>query len=416
MSSFIIQGPQKLKGEISVKGAKNHALKVIAASFLSSDEITIENVPQIEDVNRLLEIIEEAGAKVEKNGSTLKIQCSKLSKRGLSPELVPQLRSSIVLLGPLLARFKEITMPHPGGCQIGKRPIDVFLKGFEAFGVDCKIDNYTYHFKTKGLKGMRFDFPKPTVTGTETLMMAATLAKGKTTLINCAAEPEIPALAEYLNQQGAKIKGAGTHTIEIEGVEKLSAGTCQIIPDRIEAASFAIMAAATDSHIKITDCEPLHSEIPLNTLEDMGVNISWGNDWIEIKGRKKELRPMKITTKEYPGFPTDLQAPIGVLLTQARGTSTVFETIFEDRFMYVDFLKRMGADITRENSQKITIQGPTSLTGKEVESPDLRAGIAMVIAGMTAEGETKIGNIYQIERGYENIQERLNNLGAKIIK
>ncbi|MFH1780999.1 MAG: UDP-N-acetylglucosamine 1-carboxyvinyltransferase [Patescibacteria group bacterium] len=416
MSSFIIQGPQKLKGEIAVKGAKNHALKVIAASFLSAEKITIENVPQIEDVNRLLEITEDIGAKVENNGSTVKIQCEELTKKELSTKLVPKLRSSIVLLGPLLARFKEVTMPHPGGCQIGKRPIDVFLKGFKAFGVDIKVDDCTYHFKTKGLKGIRFDFPKPSVTGTETLMMAATLAEGKTTLVNCASEPEIPALAEYLNSQGANIKGAGTHTIEIKGVKKLSAGTCKIIPDRIEAASFAIMAAATNSEIKITNCRPLHSEIPLNTLKEMGVNISWGEDWIQVKNRENKLRSMKISTKEYPGFPTDLQAPIGVLLTQAEGTSTIFETIFEDRFMYVDFLKRMGADITRESSQKITIQGPSQLSGKQVESPDLRAGIAMVIAGMVAKGETKIGNIYQIERGYENIRERLNNLGANIKK
>ena len=416
MSSFIIDGPKKLEGEIEVKGAKNFALKAIAASLLSSEKMTIFNVPRIEDVNRLIEIIEDIGAiAIWKNTNTLEIETKGLAKTKLNEKLVPTLRSSIVLIGPLLARFDEIYLPHPGGCSIGKRPIDVFIDGLKSLGVKFSCKNNTYHFKKPGrLQGNRFRFPKPSVTGTETMIMAAVLAEGKTTLVNCACEPEIKALADYLNSQGANIKGAGSHTITIEGVEKISAGDCQIIPDRIETGSFAIMGVATNSRIGIKNCNPIQCELPLTILKDMGANISWGKDWIEIRPTKKPLIPINITTKEYPGFPTDLQAPMTVLLTQCHGDSSVFETIFEDRFMYIDSLKKMGANITLENPQKISIKGPTELSGKKVESPDLRAGLAMVIAGLIAEGKTEIGNIYQIDRGYENLQERLNQLKADI--
>ncbi|MBU0732169.1 UDP-N-acetylglucosamine 1-carboxyvinyltransferase [Patescibacteria group bacterium] len=416
MSSFEISGPKKLEGEIEVKGAKNMALKAIAASILSDEPMIISNIPRIEDVNRLIEIIEDLGAVATwETDSRLKIESQGISKPKLNEKLVPTLRSSIVLIGPLLARFNEVSLPHPGGCSIGKRPIDVFIDGLTSLGVKYYCKNDSYFFKKPGrLEGNRFRFPKPSVTGTETMMMAAVLAEGATALINCACEPEIPALAEYLNSQGAKIKGAGTHTITIEGVESISAGECKIIPDRIETGSFAIMGVATNSRIGITNCNPLQCELPLTMLKDMGADISWGKDWIEIRPVKKKLHAINISTKEYPGFPTDLQAPMTVLLSQAEGNSSVFETIFEDRFMYIDSIKKMGADITMENPQKITIKGAHELHGKEVESPDLRAGIAMVIAGLIAQGETRIGNIYQIDRGYENLQARLNQLNADI--
>lgn len=416
MSSFEISGPRKLQGEIAVKGAKNMALKAIAASLLSDEPMTIRNIPRIEDVNRLIEIIEDLGAVATwERDDRLKVESRGILKSRLNEKLVPTLRSSIVLIGPLLARFDELSLPHPGGCSIGKRPIDVFTDGLESLGVECSCRDNAYVFRKPGrLLGGRFRFPRPSVTGTETMIMAAVLAKGETTLINCACEPEIPALAEYLNSQGARIRGAGTHTVSVSGVEKISAGCCEIIPDRIETGSFAIMGAATNSRIAITGCNPYHCELPLTMLRDMGAELSWGRDWIEVRPTKGGLRPLDIATKEYPGFPTDLQAPMTVLLTQADGSSSVFETIFEDRFMYIDSLKRMGADITMENSQKISIKGPTPLHGKEVESPDLRAGIAMVIAGLVADGRTRIGNIYQIDRGYEDVQGRLNRLNAAI--
>ncbi|MEK7167069.1 MAG: UDP-N-acetylglucosamine 1-carboxyvinyltransferase [Patescibacteria group bacterium] len=411
---FIINGGKKLKGEIAVGGAKNLALKALAASFLFKQEIVINNIPDIEDIKQMLEIIKDLGAKVEKNDNhQYKISTKNVSKTTLSPILTPKLRASIVLIGPMLARFGEAMLPYPGGCVIGMRPIDIFIDGFKTLGVEVEENKNGFFFKTKKLKGAKFVFPIISVTATETLMMAATLAKGKTTLINAACEPEISTLADYLNSCGAKISGAGTSTIIIEGVNKLSANVFNIIPDRIEAGTFAIMAATTKSDLIIKNCNPMHLEVPLLMLKKVGVNFIIGNNNIHVLP-SKNLKAINLVTHEYPGFITDLQAPFTVLLTQVQGMSLVHETIYEGRLFYIDKLNKMGANIILCDPHRAIINGPTKLYGKKVESPDIRAGMAMVIASLVAEGKTEIDNIYQIDRGYEKIEERLQNLGVKI--
>lgn len=411
---YIINGGKKLEGEIKVGGAKNLALKALAASFLFKQEIIFNNVPEIEDVKQILEIIKDLGAKVENIGNhQYKIFTGNVTKTLLSSTLAPKLRASIVLIGPILARFGEATLPYPGGCVIGMRPIDIFIDGFRALGAEVKEYKDVFYFKAKKLIGTKFIFPIISVTATETLMMAAILAKGRTILVNTACEPEILALANFLNSCGAKISGAGTNTIIIDGVNKLSPKVFDIIPDRIEAGTFAIMAAATNSDLKIKNCNPMHLEIPLLMLQKIGVKLQIGKDFIHVFP-SKNLKAINIVTHEYPGFVTDLQAPFTVLLTQTCGMSLVHETIYEGRLFYIDKLNRMGAHIVLCDPHRAIINGPTKLYGKKVESPDIRAGMAMVIAALVANGTTEIDNIYQINRGYEKIKERLQAIGARI--
>lgn len=415
MSQFLITGQTKLKGELPVNGAKNCALKIAAASLLSAEPMTISNFPEIEDTERLLEILRDLGCKcIRQKPHDYKIIPPQRIKKDLNHDLVRKLRASILLVGPMLARFGKVSMAHPGGCLIGKRPIDLFITSFKALGAKVTTTATCNIFTAPlGLTGCRIVFPKISVTATETLMLAATLAKGKTTLVNAACEPEIPALAEYLNRMGAKINGAGTPNIEIIGVKKIAGGHFENIPDRIEAGSFIILAAATKSHLKITHCNPEHLEIPLNILKDLGVKLKVGKDYIEVFPTAK-LKAAQIATHEYPGFPTDIQAPMTVLLTQATGESIMRENIFEGRLIYTDILNRMGANIKLDNPQQISINGPTPLHAKEVESPDIRAGIAILIAALLAKGKTTINNIYQIDRGYERIEERLAAIGVQI--
>ncbi len=415
MSKFIINGPTKLSGEIEVNGAKNNALKILPAAILSEETITINNLPNIEDVERMIELLEDLGAVIEKKeGKTITISTKNIKKTEINELLARKLRASLLLIGPLLARFGEARLPHPGGCVIGKRPIDLFLEGFKALGTTVEENSKGFIFKAKnGLIGNKIFFPKISVTATECIMMAAILARGKTELHNAAMEPEIQALAEYLNKQGAKITGAGTSTIIIEGVEKINAGVYDVIPDRIEAGTFTIMGILTNSEIKITDCIPSHLESLFIKLKHIGAELEIGKDYILTK-KHNGLKAANIKTHEYPGFPTDLQAPFTLLLTQASGMSLVHETVFEGRLFYTDSLATMGADIIMCDPHRVVINGPTKLYGKKLMSPDLRAGITMVLAGLIAEGETVIENVYQINRGYGNIDERLRALGADI--
>lgn len=415
MSKFIIEGPAKLSGEITVCGAKNAALKIIPAALLSRGKISIDNLPNIEDVSRSLELIEDLGGQVTRGDHSCEIELANLSKNVLEPKFANKLRASIMFVGPLLARLGEVKFPHPGGCVIGAgtRPIDLFLEGFQAMGAEIEHDGNYYIIKSKRLQGCRYFFTTVSVTGTESLMMTATLAQGTTVLKNCAMEPEIKALADYLNEQGAKINGAGTPTITIEGVEALSAGKFTIVPDRIEAGTFAIMAAATKSELIIKKCNPEHIEILLSILSKIGVPIEIGSDWVKIKACDK-IASHSIKTHEYPGFPTDLQSPYTVLATQMEGNTLVHETIYDRRLLFTDMLTQMGADITMCDPHRVVVNGPAKLYGKKLTSPDLRAGIAMIIAGFIAEGVTEIDNIYQIDRGYEEIDSRLRALGAKI--
>lgn len=417
MSKFIIQGGAKLSGEINVKGAKNSALKIIPASLLSNDTINISNLPNIEDVNRLLALLSEMGATINREKDSVQINTSKITATNLNPEIAKKIRASIMLVGPMLAKTGKAIFPLPGGCNLAsgaKRPINLFLEGFERFGATIKKQNDFYHLTADRLKGCEFFFSVISVTATESLMMTAVLAEGKTILQNCAMEPEIVALAEYLNKQGAKITGAGTPTIQIEGVKKISAGDFKVIPDRIETGSFAIMAAATKSEIKINNCDPEHIQILLNIFDEIGVPYKKGKNWLLIKKSNKKLKPYSIKTHEYPGFPTDLQSPYTILMTQADGVSLIHETIYDRRLMYVDMLMQMGADITMCDPHRVVVNGPSRLFGHKLSSPDLRAGIALIIAALIAKGQTEIDNIYQIDRGYENIDDRLRALGAKI--
>lgn len=421
MPKFIINGPAKLKGEITVKGAKNAALKIIPASILSTEKITILNLPEIEDVKQSLALLEDLGAKIDyPRPGVVIIDPSTVTKTELNPKIANKFRASVMFVAPLLARFGEATFPHPGGCVIGagKRDIDVFLDGFSALGAEVVIKKDHYAIKAKGgLKGGEFFFYKLiAVTATESLIMAATLAHGQTVLKNCAMEPEIKALADYLNTQGAKISGAGTPIITIDGVEKISGGEFTVMPDRLEAGTFAIMAAATGSELLIKKCVPEHIRVLLEIFKHrLGIPFEEGEDWIKIKPAKK-IKSFSIKTHEYPGFPTDLQQPYAVLMTQAEGSSLIHETIFDRRLLYADLLSQMGADIIMCDPHRIVVNGPACLHGRKLTSPDLRAGIALIIAAMVATGRTEIDNIYQIERGYENIAERLTSIGANIQK
>jgi UDP-N-acetylglucosamine 1-carboxyvinyltransferase len=414
MEKYIIEGGRRLTGEISVAGAKNEALKIIAAAILSEDVCTIKNVPDIEDINRLVEILEDLGAAVERGDHQLIINPSKINKTEPTAELVHKLRSSVMLAGPLLARFGEVTMAHPGGCVIGQRPIDMFLFGFRALGAEVIENEHQYTLRAKKLKGAKIVMPWIAVTATEAIMMTACLAEGITTIINAAMEPEIPALADYLNSCGAKISGAGTPVITIDGVDKISGGQCVLIPDRIEAGSFIIMGLATGSEIRVTDINPSHLETVIANLQKAGAKLEIGSDYIITK--PSQLAGIELRTHEYPGFPTDLQAPFTVLMTQAKGLSLIHETIYEGRLFYTDKLNQMGAHIIMCDPHRVIVNGPAKLSGRRLESPDLRAGMALLIAGLVAQGKTAVENIYQIERGYENIIARLQGLGANIEK
>lgn len=413
MEKYTINGGKKLRGEIAVAGAKNLALKIFPAAILSKQPCLLKNVPEIEDMERLIELMKDLGAKITRQakGEYL-ISTAEISKTELRPDLVHWLRSSIMLAGPMLARFGEVTLSHPGGCVIGQRPIDLFLEGFQKMGAEMIDNGSNYTLRAKKLKGAKIVLPKISVTVTENLMMAATLAEGATEIINAAMEPEIVALAEYLNQQGAKISGAGTPVIKIEGVKELTAGEFTIIPDRIETGTFTILGLITESQIKITNCQPEHLETFLYSLAKAGAKLEIGPDYIITHPSK--LIGTNITTHEYPGFPTDLQAPFTVLMTQAQGLSLIHETIFEGRLFYTDILKQMGANIIMCDPHRVVVMGSTALSGRKVVSPDLRAGISLVLAALVAQGTSSIENIYQINRGYENIVSRLQNLGVDI--
>jgi len=415
MSKFIITGGAKLTGEIMVSGAKNNAQIMIPVSLLSRETITINNVPRIDGVEKSLELLSDLGATIEDQGHTLKINTAGIKKIELDRQLADKFRTSVMFVGPMLARFGEVKFPHPGGCVIGAagRPIDLFLEGFAAMGAKVEIKEKCYHLTAKRLQGCDFFFTIVAVTSTQSLMMTACLAEGKTILRNCAMEPEVIALAEYLNQNGAKISGAGTPTITIEGVEKMGAGICQIIPDRIEAGSFALMAATTNSEIKIINCNPEHLLNLLTIFNKIGIPYEQGPDWLLIK-KSTGIKSYDIRTHEYPGFPTDLQSPYVVLMTQAQGNSLIQETIYDRRLLWADMLSQMGASIVMCDPHRVVVSGPTKLYGKKLISPDIRAGIALVIAGLIATGTTEIDNIYQIDRGYEKLDERLRALGADI--
>ncbi|MEK7481093.1 MAG: UDP-N-acetylglucosamine 1-carboxyvinyltransferase [Patescibacteria group bacterium] len=416
MAQFVIQGGKTLQGTIAVRGSKNHATKVFPASLLFETSFVVANTPLIEDIFRGHDLLRDLGFKVtSKDERSFEVTPGALKKNELTRDIAERIRTSILFVGPLLARRKKVFFPHPGGCVIGKRPIDLFLDGWQAMGARIKQTPTGYAMTAQTLRGIDYTFRKPSHTATESLMMTAVLVKGRTVLRNAACEIEIVALADFLNKSGSRISGAGTPTITIEGTGgTLLKGTeCTIIPDRLDAGTLAILGALAGNNMRITHCNPDHLSVLIAHLRAVGARIQQGEDWIAVS-KAKTLKPLDIKTKEYPGFVTDYQAPFTVLLTQAQGQSLVFETIFEGRLNYIEDLNRMGANIIPCDPHRVIVIGPTPLHGRQVESPDLRAGLAFVIAGLIAKGESRIGNVYQIDRGYEKIDERLRKLGADI--
>lgn len=413
MSKYIINGGKKLSGTISVGGAKNLILKLLPATILSSETAEFTNVPEIEDVHRMTEIMEHLGVKIEKTEpGTYRIDPSAINTQEINAALANKVRTSIMFAGPLLVRFGQVTVAYPGGDVIGKRPIDLFLDGFKKFGAEVVETDEAYTLKAKKLKAAEIIMPKISVTATEAMMMTATLIEGTTTIINAAMEPEIVALAEYLNLNGAKIIGAGTPVISVTGVVKLTNSKFKVMPDRIEAGTFIMMGLITGSQIKVSDCEPAHLATLLNLLVSTGAKLNIGKNFVETL--PCQLQAMDMKTHEYPGIATDLQAPYTVLMTQAHGHCLIHETIWDGRLFYTDILNQMGAQIIMCDPHRVVVNGPTPLSGRQLTSPDIRAGIGLVLAGLVAQGTTTIDNIYQINRGYERIVERLQALGADI--
>lgn len=416
-----LAGKRTLSGVVHVGGAKNAALKGIAASMLFRTPLSLTNVPEIEDVSRMLEIVRTMGGTASLNNHRAAIDARKISSTTITPEIAKRLRASIVLTGPILARLGRVRFPHPGGCVIGERPIDLFIEGFEKMGARVVRAGKFYDIRAgkNGLRGAEIFFRSQSVTGTETFMMAATQAKGGTIIKNAAMEPEIGWLADLLNASGAQIRGAGTPTITIRGGSLLSQKKpVRVIPDRIEAGSFLILGALAAKKLTVADVVPEHLEALIELLEYTGTKVvRTKNSLIVSSGSgAKYLRAVNVRTHEYPGFATDLQAPMMVYLTQAKGESLVFETIFEGRLNFTESLNRMGANIAMMDPHRVLVKGPTKLIARRLESPDLRAGLALVIAATIASGTSKIHHVYNIDRGYERIEERLWEIGVDIVR
>lgn len=411
-----LAGQKKLEGSIIVGGAKNAVLKIMAGSVLFKNTLNIQNMPFVEDVKRMGELLTDLGAVVDFSTGEVKINTEKIDKQDLAEKMTTAMRSSVVLTGPLLARFGKVVFPAPGGCVIGKRPIDLFIKAYEKMGAIVEYVNGAYVMTAQKLKGAEIFFDIQTVTGTETIMMAAVLAEGTTILKNCAMEPEIKSLATYLVQCGANIVGAGTSTITILGGGLLESKQPYItIPDRIEAGSFMILGALLAKKLRIEKCDPSLSESLISLLQESGAKMNIGKDFIEIF-ESTHLKSFNIRTHEYPGIPTDLQPQLVAYLTQCTDEGVVFETIFEGRFKFIDNLKKLGADITVMNSREILIKGPSVLkaSSESLESYDLRGGFSAVVSGLLAEGESTVHNVYYIDRGYESLETRLQAIGADI--
>ena len=412
MKILEIEGQRELTGTIRISGAKNSCVALIPAAILSDDEVTICNVPEITDTDALCEILEELNVNVKRASESILINPENMQNAEIKEEYSKKLRASYYFMGALLGKYKKAVMYFPGGCSIGKRPINLHLKGFEALGAKVTNERNKYIVEAEELKGANIYLDFASVGATINIMLAAVKATGTTIIDNAAKEPEIVNVATFLNNMGAKITGAGTSTIKIEGVEQLHGCFHEVIPDRIEAGTYIIIGALCGKHLKIDNIIPEHIDSLLSKLQEIGVELEIGSDYV-IVNKTEKTKPTCIKTSVYPGFPTDLQQPFTVLLTQSAGKSKVEETIWENRFMHVAYLNQLGADITIKN-QTATIIGPTKLKGTNVVATDLRAGAAMVAAGLIAEGKTTITNVEHILRGYEQIVEKLKGVGAKI--
>ena len=412
MDKIIVEGGRSLKGEVKISGAKNAALPILVSSLLTDGWNTYSNVPDLRDIKSIKDLLSHLGARIETDRDTVRIDSGGLISHEAPYDLVRKMRASILVLGPLVARLKKARVSLPGGCSIGARPINLHLKGLARLGASIELKHGYVEASADCLKGNEIYFDIATVTGTENLLMAAVLAKGITVLRNAAREPEITALADVLNRMGADIKGAGSSVITIKGVSSLHPVSISVIPDRIEAGTFMVAAALTRGDIKILDCEPDHLEAVMHKLRLTGAGITIDGKSIRVIG-PDEIKSVDVKTLPYPGFPTDMQAQFMVLMSVARGLSIISETIFENRFIHVSELKRMGADITISGNAAM-IKGVPMLSGAPVMATDLRASASLILAGLVARGKTEVNRVYHLDRGYEAIEKKLAGLGAAI--
>jgi UDP-N-acetylglucosamine 1-carboxyvinyltransferase len=415
VDKIVIQGGRRLKGEVRISGAKNAALPILASSILSGGTSTFRNVPQLNDIRTTAKLLKHLGATVEeadKSGHTLRVSTDGIRCFDAPYELVKTMRASVLVLGPLVARHGQAVVSLPGGCAIGARPIDQHLKGLEAMGAKITLEHGNVKARARRLHGADIVCDVPTVTGTENLMMAASLAKGRSTIENAAREPEVEELARVLNKMGARISGAGTSVITVEGVDTLHPIEHAIVADRIEAGTFMVAAALTRGDVLIRDCVPEHLDAVIGKLRATGAEVTAEDGGLRVRGRG-EIGPVDITTQPYPGFPTDMQAQFMVLAARARGQSVITETIFENRYMHVQELARMGAEI-HVDGRTAVIRGVKKLTGAKVMASDLRASAALILAGLVADGQTDVLRVYHLDRGYERIERKLSKLGADI--
>ena len=414
MDKLIIKGGARLEGEIRMSGAKNAVLPIMAATLLADSPLVIRNVPHLHDVTTTMELLGRMGVQLILNENMdIEVDVRPIKSLYAPYELVRTMRSSILVLGPMLSRFGRADVSLPGGCAIGSRPVNLHIKGLQAMGASIDVENGYIKARVKRLHGARLVMDIVTVTGTENLMMAASLADGTTLIENAAREPEVVDLANCLNKMGARISGAGTETIEIEGVDSLHGTEYRVLADRIETGSYLVAAAMTGGHVKLKDTCPETLDAVLQTLREAGAEVTVGEDWIELDMHGQRPQAVKVHTAPYPAFPTDMQAQFTALNVIAEGTGTITETVFENRFMHVQELQRMGAKIQLEGNTAIS-SGVRQLTGAPVMATDLRASASLVLAGLVARGETVVDRIYHIDRGYERIEEKLAQLGADI--
>jgi len=417
MDRFVIEGGVPLRGKVAVSGAKNAALPAMAAALLTAEPVRLENLPRVRDIFTMKKLLTHMGVEVEPGDyqpdGEMTLRAAEIKKPEAPYELVKTMRASVLALGPLLARSGQAHVSLPGGCAIGARPIDLHLKGLEQLGAEIIVEHGYVNARAKRLRGAQLLFDKVTVTGTENLMMAACLAEGETVLENAAREPEVSDLAGLLRSMGAQVKGEGTPTIRIRGVSSLHGARHRVIPDRIEAGTFYLAAAITGGELEVTNCDCRHLHAVLHQLEQAGVSVKEKGSGCVVVGCPSRLRAVDVSTGEYPGFPTDMQAQYMALMTQAEGTAVITETIFENRFLHAQEMVRMGANIMVEGREAV-VRGPTRLSGANVLASDLRASASLVLAGLAAEGETVVDRVYHIDRGYERIEEKLGAVGARI--
>ena len=414
MDKILVHGGHPLNGTVRVSGSKNSALPILAAALLTKEPCVISNVPDLSDINYMLQILSHLGAHVERASGVVRIEAEKL-KTSAPYDIVRKMRASVCVLGPLLGREKEASVSLPGGCVIGDRPIDLHVKGFEALGAVSRIEHGNVRLFANELRGATINLrgkQGPTVLGTDNVMMAAALAEGTTVIESAAAEPEVVDLANFLNKMGAKIEGAGTRRIVIQGVKELHGAEHEVIPDRIEAGTYLVAGAIMGGDVLLRRVDPGHLGALIDALRLSGYEIEAKADTLRIKGHLSP-KPLQLTTEPYPAFPTDMQAQMCALLAQTEGISVISETIFPQRFMHVSELKRMGADISLDGHTAV-IKGVPKMSGAPVMASDLRASAALVLAGLRAEGVTEVNRVYHIDRGYESIDEKLNQLGARI--